>query len=1370
MTSELKRFVILSDQGIGCLLALGLMLACLGVHAQTLPRLDWGTYHGGTAGEAFRDLYTDKDGYTYVIGSTMSPNGISTPGSQQPMAAGGPDVFLAKYSPEGTRLWATYFGGPDADQGQHVTMDTTGGFLYISGFTNSTTGIVTAGAYQGLLLGSTDAFLAKFDTSGTLIWSTYYGGSEGETCNAVAVDPDGHVTITGWTNSPDNIASPGAYQPIFRGQQDIFIAQFDGNGARRWSTYYGDIGFDIGLQVAALPNGDLIISGWTSSVINIASPGAPQNLYAGGTADAYLLKFSQDGNRIWGTYFGGTLEEYGDALYVAPGGDIFLAGPCTSPNGLATPGTHQPTIGGNFDGFIARFDPMGNQLWGSYYGGSDIDVLYGVTGGLGDGVIIAGHGRSTTNISTPNAHQVNSGGDWDAFIAQLDADGDRVWASYYGGSDADQAFGIATDSAGYIYTTGYSFSPNQISTPGAVQENNGGNDDGFVARFAPCTEPVLTLTNGGYLCSGSDIVLSLEFSGVPPFTVQWSFDGVIQPPIQSDTTTLFVFVQGSQWQDSIILLGVTSGPCVGTIMGPFPWVKAVEPVVVSNVTIDCNQMDQTYTVSGDMSGGIFAFLDAGTTEVFISGTTFTSIALPFNDPYNIGITSGLTCDTVILQGFSGCTLVCPENFGSIRPDTTICNGDDLPLYASGGTGYAWTGPDNFSSALQNPVIANVSEINEGTYTVTVTDVNGCPDTIMTFITVHTVNGTISADQSVCFGDDIQLNASGGLSYAWSGPDNFSSASPNPTISNAGAINAGLYTVTITDGQSCSTILSTNVAVVAPPVVNLSGNSPVCEGAALQLNASGGTTYLWSGPNGFTSMSANPVRSNITLADAGLYTVSVSDGSSCITTAQIDIIVLDGPVVSFTTNAPRCAGEDLVLNASGAESYQWTGPAGFSSTDSAPVITAVGASQAGIYTLEGINANGCRDTISQAVTINPLPTVILAQHPTPYCEGEDVALTVNAAVTYAWSGPNGFTSSQQSPVIANITLLQQGVYAVTITDANGCTNEDDVTVQVTESPNVVLAFGETGLCEGDALDWTITSTNGPATYTWSGPNGHAGTGNPIALANVTLANAGWYVITATATSPAACTTVDSIALTVFPKPVALITGPDTICAGESVTLTASGGSVYLWSTGQATAVITDAPAASTLYEVIVTENDCRDTTDFLVNVKPLPILQVSAPDVIDIGTSAQLQVSGADAYLWSPATGLSCTDCPNPVASPTATIEYCVTGITEGCTSDTCVTLTVREECDFALPNVFTPNFDGINDTWCSPLPACADEQTLTVFDRWGGALYQVTGTSVCWDGLSDGKAVNPGVFVYLLELTRPGKEPQFVRGEVTVLR
>ncbi len=1318
MTRRLKRLVVHPGLGIQWLAALFMALALTPGAAQTLPRLDWGTYHGGASGEAFRDLYTDKDGYTYVIGSTMSPGGISTPGSQQPMPAGGPDVYLAKYSPDGTRLWATYFGGPDADQGQHVTMDTTGGFLYITGFTSSATGIVTVGAYQGLLLGSTDAFLAKFDTSGTLIWSTYYGGSEGETCNAVTVDPDGHVTITGWTNSPDNIASPGAYQPVFRGQQDIFIAQFDGNGARRWSTYYGDIGFDIGLQVVADPNGDLILSGWTSSAINIASPGAPQPIYAGGTADAYLLKFTQDGARIWCTYFGGTLEEYGDALYLAPNGNIYLAGPCTSPDGLSTPGTHQPVIGGNYDGFVARFDATGNQIWGSYYGGGDIDVLYGVTGGLGGGIIIAGHSRSTTGISTPNAHQVSNGGDWDAFIAQLDASGDRIWASYYGGSDADQAFGITTDSAGYIYTTGYSFSPNQISTPGAAQENSGGNDDGFVARFAPCTEPVLTLTNGGYLCAGSDVVLALEFSGVPPFTVQWSLDGVLQQPIVADTTTWFYAVSGAVWEDSIILLSVSSGPCVGTIMGPFPWVKAVEPVVVSNVTIDCNQTDQTYTVSGDMSGGIFVFLDAGNTEVFISGNTFTSIALPFNDPYDIGITSALQCDTAILQGLSGCMLVCPENFGTIRPDTAICNGDDLPLYASGGTGYAWNGPDNFSSALQNPVIANVDELNEGTYTVTVTDANGCPDTITTFITVNTVNGTISADQSVCFGDDILLTASGGTTYAWSGPDNFTSPLPNPTIPNASATQAGLYTVT----------------------------------------------------NGFTSMSANPVRSNIALSDAGLYTVSVSDGSTCITTGQIDIIVLDAPSVSFTSNQPLCAGEDLVLNGSGADSYQWAGPGGFASTDPAPVIMTVNASQGGNYTLEGINANGCRDTITQTVTIHPLPTVIVTPHPTPYCEGEDVTLSVSPAVTYAWSGPNGFTSNQQSPVIADITLMQQGVYAATVTDANGCTNEDDVTVQVTESPDIVLQSGDTELCEGESLDWTITSTNGPATYTWAGPNGHAGTGNPIALANVTLANAGWYVITATSTSPAACTTIDSIALAVLPKPVALITGPDTICAGETVMLTASGGTGYQWSTGATTAVITDAPTASTLYEVTVTENDCADTTDFLVNVKPLPALQVIAPEVIDIGASAQLQVTGADAYVWSPAAGLSCTNCPDPVASPTTTTEYCVTGITEGCVSDTCVTITVREGCDFTLPNVFTPNFDGINDTWCSPLPACADEQTLTIFDRWGGALYQVTGTSVCWDGLSNGKAVNPGVFVYLLELNRPGKETQYMRGEVTVLR
>lgn len=1336
--------------------------------SQVLPRLDWGTYHGGSSGETFRDLYADKAGYTYVIGSTMSPNGISTPGSHQPMSAGGPDVFVAKYSPAGTRLWATYFGGPDADQGQHITLDTAGGFLYITGFTSSPTGMVTAGAYQGLLLGSSDAFLAKFDTSGTLIWSTYFGGSEGETCNAVAVDPAGNVTITGWTNSPDNIASPGAHLPVFRGQQDIFIAQFDSNGARRWSTYYGDIGFDIGLQVAADANSNLIISGWTSSAINIASPGASQPIYAGGTADAYLLKFSPNGTRIWSTYFGGTLEEYGDALYLAPGGDIFLAGPCTSPDGLSTTGTHQPAIGGNYDGFVARFDAAGNPRWGTYYGGNDIDVLYGITGGPDDAVIIAGHTRSTSAISTIGAQQETIGGDWDAFIAQLDGNGRRVWASYYGGIDEDQAFGVATDSVGYVYLTGYSFSPNQISTPGAAQENSGGNDDGYVARFAPCTDPTVSLLNGGYRCSGANIALALEFSGIPPFTLHWSIDGVVQPPLQSDTTSLFYFINGSLWQDSIVLLGVSSGPCMGTLEGPFPWIRALAPISADSVTIDCDPASQTYTVSGNLSGNAFGFLSVGGTPVLITANSFITSPLPFPAPYSIGITSGLRCDTILLSGLSGCTVQCPQDFGFIRPDTAACQGSDIPLFAGGGLTYSWSGPNGFMSTLPNPVISNAMEADEGFYVVTITDANGCRDTISTLITILSVNGTISTEPSVCLTDSILLFATGGIAYAWSGPDNFSSSLPNPVIPGAQTTQAGTYSVTITDSQGCSLSLSTDVSVVPPPAVMVSGNSPLCEGSTLTLRATGGTTYAWSGPQGFVSISATPSLADIGLSDAGIYRVTVSNGGSCVAEADINIVVLDGPEVLLTSNQPLCPGNDLLLSGSGADSYNWSGPAGFTSTVQSPIIASVDATAGGTYILEGINNNGCRDTTTGNVLVYPRPLAIVTPHPDPYCEGSDVLLQVNAASSYSWSGPGGFTSAGQSPLLADISLLAQGFYGVTVTDANGCTNEGGIAISVVPNPDVVIDPGAQAYCEGD--DLLLMLGGDPAVYTWSTPSGITGMGQMIAIPGVTLASGGWYSVTATSNGIGQCVAIDSVNITVYAHPVAAILGPDTLCAGASATLTATGGTTYAWSSGQTTATITDIPPASTLYEVIVIENNCPDTADFLVHVKPLPAIDLSAPAAIDIGTSVLLLVTGADTYQWSPAIGLSCTSCANPSASPVSTITYCVTGFLDGCAADTCVTILVRDECQVDLPNIFSPNFDRINDEWCSALPVCAEEQRLTIFDRWGGVLFHVTGQDVCWDGFSNGKPVNPGVYVYLLALVRRGNDPFYLRGEITLLR
>jgi len=262
--------------------------------------------------------------------------------------------------------------------------------------------------------------------------------------------------------------------------------------------------------------------------------------------------------------------------------------------------------------------------------------------------------------------------------------------------------------------------------------------------------------------------------------------------------------------------------------------------------------------------------------------------------------------------------------------------------------------------------------------------------------------------------------------------------------------------------------------------------------------------------------------------------------------------------------------------------------------------------------------------------------------------------------------------------------------------------------------------------------------------------------------------GPYILTVT--NAGGCSRRDSVWFDIRPRPEAGITGPDTICAGTDITLTATGGEAYAWLHGHHADVLMVRPQVTTSYTVYVSSGTCRDTAEWTAYVRPLPVLSIVGPAEIDIGETAALQVSGADSYTWQPDDGLSCLTCPDPVVSPVSTTTYCVTGELDGCVTDTCVTVAVREECDLILPNVITPNGDGINDSWCNPKPACADEQYLTIYDRWGGAQYRQSGTDVCWDGHIRGEPANPGVFAFVLELRRAGKESQYIRGDITVLR
>jgi hypothetical protein len=175
-------------------------------------------------------------------------------------------------------------------------------------------------------------------------------------------------------------------------------------------------------------------------------------------------------------------------------------------------------------------------------------------------------------------------------------------------------------------------------------------------------------------------------------------------------------------------------------------------------------------------------------------------------------------------------------------------------------------------------------------------------------------------------------------------------------------------VVITTSSGCSDEITVSVSLLDLPAIATSNNGPVCEGGTLELAASGGTTYSWSGPNNFTSDTSNPTINNVSTLSNGAYTVVVTDANGCSNSSTFDVIVNPKPMVSAVSNTPVCKGSTILLSATGGITYQWTGPNGFTSDQQAPQIPAAETANAGTYTVVVTDANGCTNSNSTTVSI------------------------------------------------------------------------------------------------------------------------------------------------------------------------------------------------------------------------------------------------------------------------------------------------------------------------------------------------------------------------------------------------------------------
>ena len=330
----------------------------------------WGTYYGGSGTDYGYSCATDVSGNVYMAGNTRTNSGtsIATAGSHQSAIGGavyGFDAFLVKFNSAGIRQWGTYYGGWGNEDGLSCSTDASGN-VYMAGstgvgisfpVTNSDTIIATPGSHQSVFGGGNgiyddDAFLVKFNSAGIRQWGTYYGGSGNEIGNSCSTDASGYVYLSGTSTSSTGIATAGSHQST--GGGGAYLVKFNSVGVRQWGTYYGGGGSSCTTDAS----GNVYMAGSTgvSSGTSIATPGSHQSVFGGGL-DACLIKFNSVGVRQWGTYYGGSGNDYGNSCSTDAFGNVYMTGNTTSSLSIANLSSHQSNYGGGlYDAFLVKFN------------------------------------------------------------------------------------------------------------------------------------------------------------------------------------------------------------------------------------------------------------------------------------------------------------------------------------------------------------------------------------------------------------------------------------------------------------------------------------------------------------------------------------------------------------------------------------------------------------------------------------------------------------------------------------------------------------------------------------------------------------------------------------------------------------------------------------------------------------------------------------------------------------------------------------------------------------------------------------------------------------------------------------------------------
>ncbi len=765
------------------------------------------------------------------------------------------------------------------------------------------------------------------DPGPCLGWGTYFGGSGHDRGYGISLDDSSNVYLTGETFSANNIATAGAHQVVSGGSYDVFIAKFDSTGSiRRWATYYGGAGVDVGYGITVSSTNHVFVTGATQSTSNIASVGTYQTSFGSGTRVTFVAEFGALGNRVWGTYYGSAGWGSGTSIQLDGSGNVCVGGYSNGDVNIATPGAFQVARSGDLDAIIGKFNSTGTALiWGSYFGGIDAEYCYGIVLDSADNIYFTGLTRSLTNIATAGAFQTIFGGPLeDGFLAKVNSSGTaRVWSTYYGGNDWDESYCIAIDDSANIYIAGRTYSTNNISTPGAYDLTWTGGYDAFVAKFrANGTRMWGTYYGGAYLEYAYSIYVDDDhdvyltgYTGSPSgiatvgayrTTLAGSLDVFVAKLNNLGSQLVWGTYYGGAYlnygysivlgnNNKVFIAGYTNSLNLIATVGAFQTIQGggnnddafvaslgctctipPQPSVMAGPAMVCSGSVNTYSVPSNPAVSYYLWSLPG-------GWTGSSIT------NSISVTVGSIGDTVFVYATNSCGSSLPSyitvtvnptpNVFSNAGNDTICAGQFVTLNGTGNAvNYTWN-PGNLNGAT-----VNTAPLSTTTYTVVGTSAQGCVDS--STVTVNVIFNpalVVVGDSSLCTGDSTSLTASGAVIYSWN-PGNFSGSiltdSPSATTT---------YTVIGTGANGCSDTTNIVVTVNSLPLVNLN-LSPI----DTQCVSSGPITLIGGSPSGgaYTGNFVSAGSFDPSSAGAGIHdiTYSYSDNNGCMDTAIAGIYV------------------------------------------------------------------------------------------------------------------------------------------------------------------------------------------------------------------------------------------------------------------------------------------------------------------------------------------------------------------------------------------------------------------------------------------------------------------------------------------------